>query len=420
MPHFDALLSSSTKRLLIAITLCAPLACDRTNIGAVDAGAVAADGGLSINDVGPARDGADNPHGTVHGAASRSLIAALADDAPILSVDGVVYKKRQLVSAITQSALAAGIPPAMVDDRAREAFEKPAYEKLIERQLLAGEAKKRGLYPTLDEAQAASKEDRERLIKTLPAGKTFADALKELGTDETTFQAELQSDVAVGRLLKSIDAGLPAPTDAALKKIYDDNAAMMVVATTASVSHILVKLDKDAPAADVKAALAKATALRAELKGKGRDAFMTKAQEVSDDASAKKTKGDLGTFQKGDLMPELEAAAFKLAPDTLSAPVRTARGYHVLYGQGVNIGHTRTFDEVKSALGQREHTKVLMQNVDTLIDTLRSAAKIERIVAPVASPFVDDGAATSAGSRVPGWKPSARNANKSLTNPHPR
>jgi peptidyl-prolyl cis-trans isomerase C len=40
--------------------------------------------------------------------------------------------------------------------------------------------------------------------------------------------------------------------------------------------------------------------------------------------------GELGSVARGELLPELEAAAFALAPGELSRPIQSRRGFHLL------------------------------------------------------------------------------------------
>lgn len=329
--------------------------------------------------------------GAAHDVPGDSAIAKLANEAIILRVNGVEYTKIRLDQAVVQAGMAAGIPPAMLDSASKTAFEKPAYEKLIERQLLVSEAKKRGLLPTLEEAQQATKADRDQLMAKLPPGKTFADMLKEMGTDEAGFNAELPNDVGISRLLQAIEKTVPEASEEALKKVFEDNRARLVMPETTSASHIMVALADGATEAEVKAALDKATALHAEAKGKNKAAFQKLADAKSEDPMVKQTHGDLGSFGRGDMIPDIEDVAFKLKEGELSAPVRSRAGYHVLLGHGTKPARMREYAEVKTILAQREKQRALMEKMNDLIAALRESAKIERVVEPAKSPFEGGG-----------------------------
>lgn len=58
--------------------------------------------------------------------------------------------------------------------------------------------------------------------------------------------------------------------------------------------------------------------------------FIAKAKQYTEDPSGKENGGDLGTFTKGNMVAEFEAAAFSQKPGTISAPVKTNFGYHLI------------------------------------------------------------------------------------------
>ncbi len=58
--------------------------------------------------------------------------------------------------------------------------------------------------------------------------------------------------------------------------------------------------------------------------------FQELAVKYSIDPNAKKNRGDLGYFQKGDLLPEFEKAVLKLKPGEISGVVKTPLGYHII------------------------------------------------------------------------------------------
>ena len=74
-------------------------------------------------------------------------------------------------------------------------------------------------------------------------------------------------------------------------------------------------------------ALTEITALRDQLT-EGAD-FAAMAEKHSDCASAS-SGGELGEFDKGEMVPEFEEAAFSLEPGGTSAVIETGFGFHLI------------------------------------------------------------------------------------------
>ena len=69
--------------------------------------------------------------------------------------------------------------------------------------------------------------------------------------------------------------------------------------------------------------------IRSELL-QGKESFEVLARRHSMDPSVAQNGGTLGFFSLGQLAPEYEAAALRLAPGAISMPVRTSFGYHLI------------------------------------------------------------------------------------------
>ena len=86
----------------------------------------------------------------------------------------------------------------------------------------------------------------------------------------------------------------------------------------------------------------KLTNIRERVK-KGDD-FATLAILYSEDPGSSRKGGELGMFQRGEMRPEFEAAAFKLKPGEISDIVETEDGLHLIQmierrGEYVNVRH---------------------------------------------------------------------------------
>lgn len=93
-------------------------------------------------------------------------------------------------------------------------------------------------------------------------------------------------------------------------------------------SHILLNLKPDATPEDTLAVYKKALELRNRaLTG---ESFETLAGTFSEDPSAKINRGDLGYFTAMQMVYPFEQAAYTTSPGSISMPVRTRFGYHLV------------------------------------------------------------------------------------------
>ncbi len=117
---------------------------------------------------------------------------------------------------------------------------------------------------------------------------------------------------------------------------------------TVKARHILVKVDSSAEADMWIKAEEKALALKEKIEG-GAD-FAKTAKKVSEDDGTRAAGGDLGTFQRGAMVPEFEKVAFTLQAGELSDPVRTSFGYHLIKVEEHKPARQKPLDAVRDAL----------------------------------------------------------------------
>jgi len=107
------------------------------------------------------------------------------------------------------------------------------------------------------------------------------------------------------------------------------------------VAQIIVepKVSKDAKAVSYE----KIAELRKRIV-EGGEKFSTLALIYSDDKGSASKGGELGYFGRGQMVPEFEAASFKLKPDSVSKIIETKYGYHIIQmidrkGENLNARH---------------------------------------------------------------------------------
>lgn len=132
-----------------------------------------------------------------------------------------------------------------------------------------------------------------------------------------------------------------SPTD--IKKYYNELAAtdsLPFYSAEVEIAQIILQPKVSKEAKEI--AYEKIADLRDRiLKG---ESFNTLALIYSDDKGSATNGGDLGFFTRGDMVPEFEATAFRLKPDTISKIIETKFGYHILKlvdrkGDNIDVRH---------------------------------------------------------------------------------
>jgi len=158
---------------------------------------------------------------------------------------------------------------------------------------------------------------------------------------------KVKQQIMVGQFIKDEFNKIEVSEDE-LKAYYDENKTRFTQDEQVWAKHILVKTEKAAEAA--KARITKG------------EAFEAVAKEVSTGPSAPKG-GDLGWFEKSQMVPEFANSAFSLAKDGVSDPVKTKFGYHIIKVYGKKEAGTKSFADArpqmkKALMGSKQKTRV--------------------------------------------------------------
>lgn len=119
--------------------------------------------------------------------------------------------------------------------------------------------------------------------------------------------------------------------------------------------------------------------------------FAAKANQYTEDPSGKGKGGELKSFAKGQMVPEFEAVAFAQKPGTISAPVKTAYGYHLILvekkTEAVPAQLSDFSDKFAREIIQKDKVEALKTLTVSIANELRSAleagneAQVKAIVA---------------------------------------
>ncbi|HUQ98008.1 MAG TPA: peptidyl-prolyl cis-trans isomerase [Gemmatimonadaceae bacterium] len=139
------------------------------------------------------------------------------------------------------------------------------------------------------------------------------------------------------------------PSEDDLKKRYDATREEFKSQESAHALHILVKVEPSAAPEVDAAARAKAESIVSQLRA-GAD-FGALAKANSGDPSSAANGGDMGFFERGQMVPEFDNAAFTMPLNQISDPIRTPQfGYHIIKVLERRPASYKSFEEVKSKL----------------------------------------------------------------------
>ncbi|MBI3934407.1 MAG: peptidyl-prolyl cis-trans isomerase [Acidobacteria bacterium] len=135
-----------------------------------------------------------------------------------------------------------------------------------------------------------------------------------------------------------------AVTDAEKQRYYQDHLDSYRQQERASVRHVLFRATDKEPE-KLEAARKKAEDVLQQLKAGTK--FEEIAKKDSEDTATAVNGGDLGWIVRGQTVPNFEKAAFSLAPGTISEPIQTEYGIHILKVTEHEQARVRPLEEVQ-------------------------------------------------------------------------
>lgn len=261
---------------------------------------------------------ADDAHATPVAAADASTDAAAQDPNEVVLAVGDAQLTRGALDADVAKVLAAqgaNIPPAQLG-RARQAVANQLAQEFLVANTLGAKAVALGYATTDADIQERTAEILETLADAPDAPKSLDALLEKSPLGKERALAQLKTRIAIEKMIK----GEVTDKDATDYTADAEKIVARIVAENAK-----ARTDEQARAAieDLKRQLDAVPA--AELPA----AFAELARTNSDCPSSGKG-GDLGEFTHGQMVPEFDKVAFEQEVGTVSAPVKTQFGYHLI------------------------------------------------------------------------------------------
>ena len=238
--------------------------------------------------------------------------------------------------------------------------------------------------------------DRITQITKQVGGQTKLDKLlKQQGVTMDQLKIQLKDQMLQEKVKTKVGENVKV-TDAQIKAYFEDpnNASQFNVADQVTARHILVKTK------------AEADKVKALLEADNTDAnWKAVAKQYSTDPGSKNSGGNLGTFDKSRMVAPFSNAAFKLPVNTVSDPVKTQYGWHVIEVTEKIAGKQQTLADAKATIEQTLKYQLQTKAWDTWLKDAEKAAGIA--YAAGFNPTDLNASASAAASAAPSAAPSA-------------
>jgi peptidyl-prolyl cis-trans isomerase C len=228
-----------------------------------------------------------------------------------------------------------------------------------------------------ERARMNTPERKKEFVEQLARFELLADEAKKRGLDQDPEVVRAMQTVMVRKLIQAEIDDNPEKkkfSDEELKAYYDAHHDDFQRPEMVRLSAIVL----NAPSADAaKKRKGEADAMVKDLKAKSTDfsAFGAMVAKKSEDAATKQVQGDLRFLSKDQLTErygaEVASAGFALTQGQISDPVVTAKGVFVLKLNGRTPAVNQTLDQAKNMLSQRVWYEKRTKLFDGFIDELK-------------------------------------------------
>jgi peptidyl-prolyl cis-trans isomerase C len=241
----------------------------------------------------------------------------------IARVNGVVITRREFQVEYRQA----------VDQHAREgqpvneayiaSVRRTVIQRMVEEELLYQESQKLGIVVSAEEIDAEVAAARARFQD----GAEFEQELSRLHMDETQYRRKLHRQRAVARAIERLVTPSISVSEEEIRQFYDANAKRYQIPEKIRLSHIVIRIPPGENPEDQTATRLKIEMIKKRL-DQGED-FGLLARQYTEEPR-REQGGDVGYVQRGQLPPQLDAAAFVLEVGENSPILVTPQGFHLI------------------------------------------------------------------------------------------
>jgi peptidyl-prolyl cis-trans isomerase C len=297
--------------------------------------------------------------------AAKPVPAQLPDVVAKVNGEAVTRAELEMAVRTLEQRAQSPVPPEQ-----RDAVYRQVLDRIIGFHLLAQEARARKLVAAPWDVDTQLGD----LKKQFPTEAAFNQMLQSRGVTADELRKETEDTLAVNQMLQKEIEPQVKVQDADVKTFFDQNKPRFHQPESVRASHILIRAEEQADPATKAKAKAQADDLLKQLK-KGAN-FADLAKKFSGDPGSAPNGGDLGFFNRGQMVAPFDQAAFALKPGQMSGVVETPFGYHIIQAHETKPARDVGFDEVKDQIREYLATQQREQKSQVFVDQLKAKSKI--------------------------------------------
>jgi peptidyl-prolyl cis-trans isomerase SurA len=262
-----------------------------------------------------------------------------------------------------------GCPPDKVQQGYKDQ-QKDLLRGLIDQSLLVQRAKDMGISVETD---LIKRLDEVRKQNSLNSLEELEKAVEGSGIAWEDYKTQIRNGLLTQEVMrKEVGSRINIGNDE-VKKYYDEHPQEFTRPEQVELSEIFLSTEGKSPE-EIAAVQKKAEDLRNRVvKG---DEFSEIAKRYSEGSTAKDQSGDLGTYQRGQLSPQLEEVVFKMEKGQITDVIQTKTGFEVLKVVNHYQSGLQPLDKVENEIMNRLYMQKMQPTMRDYLAQLREESYV--------------------------------------------
>jgi peptidyl-prolyl cis-trans isomerase SurA len=247
-----------------------------------------------------------------------------------------------------------------------------ALNRLVDKKLIDQKVRELDIKVQDDEVKLAIEDVKKQNNLTQEA---LVQALALQGLSFDQYRAQLKDQLERLRLMSQEVRSKVQVGEQEVRDYYEANRAKFGAVEQFRARHIFFKVDRKGGAAELSRIEAIAAGVLKQARA-GKD-FAELARTYSNDPAAAKDGGDLGSFKKADMLPEIGDSVAAMKPGDISELVLSQAGLHIIKLEERSQSAGKTLNEVKPEIEEFLYKKKADERFAQWVKDLRASVPIE-------------------------------------------